>query len=111
MWRRIWHVLATLCQTRLWADRNDAVYQAATTDITSTMTSFWNACIRQLRAIAIREHRKRSSTIHGAMLFARIALLEHKPCGSPGVLEEVPGHPPEPPALPARLRLYQRSCT
>nr|BAP69114.1 RxLR effector candidate protein [Hyaloperonospora arabidopsidis Emoy2] len=30
MWRRIWHILATLCQTRLWADRNDAVCQAAT---------------------------------------------------------------------------------
>ena len=108
MRRRIWHILATLCQNRLSADRNDAVYQAATTDITSTMTSFWIACIRQLKAIAIREHQKMSSAIHGAMLFECIELLEHKPCGSPGVLEEVPGLPP---ALPAWLRLYQRSCT
>nr|BAP69110.1 RxLR effector candidate protein [Hyaloperonospora arabidopsidis Emoy2] len=72
MWRRIWHILAKLCQTRLWEDRNDAVYPAATTDITSTMNIFWTACIRQLRAVAIREHRKMSSAIHYAMLFACI---------------------------------------
>nr|BAP69111.1 RxLR effector candidate protein [Hyaloperonospora arabidopsidis Emoy2] len=72
MWRGIWHILAKLCQTRLWADRNDAVYPTATTDITSTMTSFWTACILQLRAIAIREHRKMLSAIHYAMLYACI---------------------------------------
>ena len=99
MWRGIWHILAKLCQTRLWADRNDAVYPTATTDITSTMTSFWTACILQLRAIAIREHRKMLSAIHYAMLYACIERLEHKSCGSPGVLEEVPGLPPEHPAL------------
>uniref|UniRef100_A0AAV1UP71 Uncharacterized protein n=1 Tax=Peronospora matthiolae TaxID=2874970 RepID=A0AAV1UP71_9STRA len=43
------------------------------------------------------------SAIHGAMLFACIELLEYNPCGSPGILQEAPGLPPEPPALPAWL--------
>ena len=30
MWPRLWHILAKLCQTWLWADWNDAVYPAAT---------------------------------------------------------------------------------
>ena len=57
MWQRIWRILATICQAKLRADRNDAVYQAARKDFTSTVTSFWTTCICQLRASAIREHR------------------------------------------------------
>ena len=111
MWKQIWHILATICQTTLWADRNAAVYQALKKDITSTTTCFWATCIRQLRALATRAHRQVSSTVRGAMLYACIELLEHEPKGSPGLPGPSPDQPPDPPALTSWLRLYQRSCT
>ena len=52
VWKEIWHILATMCQTRIWTDRNAAVFRAEPIDITRGTESFWASCIRQLRAIA-----------------------------------------------------------
>ncbi|KAG3091729.1 hypothetical protein PI124_g10240 [Phytophthora idaei] len=26
-WKRIWHIMASVCQTKLWVDRNEAVFR------------------------------------------------------------------------------------
>ena len=111
VWKRIWHILATMCLTRLWTDRNEAVYSTLVTDIPGTTQSFWTACVCQLRAIATREHRKEASAIMGAVLLSSIELLERAPDGPPGMSRASQSHPSDKPGLAVWLRIYQRSCT
>ena len=110
IWKRIWYILVTICQTKLWTYRNDAVYQAATKDITSTTTNFWDTCTRQVRAIALREHRNVSYAIQGATLYACIELIEYEPRRPPGSTGVSPRQTTDPLALATWLRLFQRSC-
>ena len=56
VWTRIWHLLATLCQTKIWTDRNDVMYMAASIELSGSATCFWSSCLRHLRARAKREH-------------------------------------------------------
>ena len=111
VWKRIWHILATMCLTRLWTDRNEAVYSTLVTDIPGTTQSFWTACVYQLCAIATREHRKEASAIMGAVLLSSIELLERAPDGPPGMSRASQSHPSDKPGLAVWLRIYQRSCT
>lgn len=111
VWKRIWHILATICHTKLWTDRNDAVYNGTVHDLAGTTQSFWTSCVCQLRAIATREHRKEASAMMGAVQFACIELLEYAPEGSPGMSGPSLIQPPDQPGLNAWLRIYQRSCT
>ena len=83
VWKQIWHILATICQTKLWTDRNEAVYRAASVDIRGSTNRYWTTCICHLRAIAKREHRKVATATSGAMLYACIELLEREPTGVP----------------------------
>ena len=96
-------ILATICQTQIWTERNNVVWQEATKDLTRAAKSFWATCIRHLRAIATLEHRKVPLAIQEAMLFAFIGLFGHKPSGPPGIPGAIPGaipgHPPKSPAL------------
>ena len=53
VWKRIRNILATMCQTKLWIDRNEAVYRAASIDICGSTNSYWwpnNCCDREERA-------------------------------------------------------------
>ena len=54
---------------KLRVDRNDAVYQAATIEITSITTTFWTTCISKLRAISTREHSQVSSAMRDAKMY------------------------------------------
>ena len=112
VWKRIWHILATVCQTKLWTDRNEAVYRAATINICGSTQSCWATCICHLRAIAKREHRKVATATQGAMLYACIELLEREPTGVPVFTGPRHGQAPSHlPAITAWLKIYQRSCT
>ena len=104
VWKRIWHILATICQTKLWTDRNEAVYCAASVDIRGS--SYWATCICHLRAIAKREHRKVVTATSGAMLYACIELLEREPTGVPVFTGPSHGQPSDhPPAITAWLKI------
>ena len=111
LWKRIWHILATMCHTKLWTDRKDSVYKAAVLDLAGTTQSFWTSCVCQLRAIATREHQKEACAMMGAVLFACIELLEYGPEGSPGMSGPSPIQRPDQPGLNSWLRIYQRYCT
>ena len=111
VWKRTWHILATMCLTRLWTDRNEAVYSAAVTDLPGTTQSFWTACVCQLRAIATREPRKEASSIMAAVLLASMELLERAPDGPPGMSGASRSHLSDKLGLAVWLRRYQRSCT
>ena len=110
-WQRIWTILTTVCHTRLWTDRNAVVFRGADQYGHNGTEQQWEACIRQLRAVAKREDRAAATAIRGATLNACIELLIRQPRGSP--LFQGIGHdqPPGTPALISWLRTFQRSCT
>ena len=83
VWRQLRHVLATICQTRIWVDMNAAMFKDVTVHITSSISRFWALCLCQLRAIAKRAHRKLATATHDALLYACIELLERDPRGPP----------------------------
>ena len=53
---QICYVFATICQIRIWVDKNAAIYKAVTIHLRSSISSSWASCLCQLRAIAKREH-------------------------------------------------------
>ena len=50
VWKRVRQILATVFHTKLWTDRNDAVYKAAVNDLSGTTQSFWTSSVCQLFA-------------------------------------------------------------
>ena len=55
VWIQIWHVLATICQTRIWVDRNAAVYKGVTFPLSAA------SAVYELRASVISEQPPRES--------------------------------------------------
>ena len=58
VWTRIWHILSSVCITRLWMQRNRVTFQQEDVTIAGSVHEFWESGMRQLRAIAKRERRR-----------------------------------------------------
>ena len=65
--RRIWFILSSACQVHLWTERNAAVFRAELTNPLRSAVTFWDRSMRQLRAIALREHRSAEHAVKGAL--------------------------------------------
>ena len=65
---RIWFILSSAYQVHLWTERNAEVFrEEVTTPLRSALT-FWDCGLRQLRAIALREHRSTEHAVNGVRL-------------------------------------------
>ena len=110
-YKRIWFVLSSLCQIHLWAERNVAVFRGELSNPCVKLSQILGFGLRQVKAIAIREHRSAATAVRGARLHV---------CTDELVLQDPRGHPPyaeishdtlPPPALISWLRAFQTSCT
>ncbi|EEY60956.1 uncharacterized protein PITG_01197 [Phytophthora infestans T30-4] len=108
-WKRIWHILCTICLTSLWTQRNRVVFQQAQVTEDSSATEFWGTAMRQLRALGKRECRQPETQLRGTHLLLCLRVLEQKPREHPRqrVSPEQPLDLQEEPALLTRLRKYQ----
>ncbi|KAF1772445.1 hypothetical protein GQ600_9026 [Phytophthora cactorum] len=75
--------MASVCQTKLWVDRNEAVFRDKKTSLQVCAAQYWVIGTRQLRALAKREHRKADTSIRGATLLACLELFVQDPRGFP----------------------------
>ena len=71
--------MSTMCLTHLWQDRNDAIFRGVLTTTSHSVTRFWETWIRQLLALAKREHRGINTVVQGALLHAGIELFTQAP--------------------------------
>ena len=110
VWKRIWFLMSTMCLTHLWQERNDAVFRGVLTTTSQSVTHFWESGLRQLLALAKREHRGISTVVQGALLHAAIELFTQAPrdigVASSNSHETLPD-----PDLISWLRSFQTSCT
>ena len=109
-WNRIWFLMSSTCLTQLRIERNDAVFKGERTSVPQSISRYWEVGIRQLTALAKREHRGVDTVIQGALLHAGIDLFTIEP----GVFSEtrVESHETLPdPVLLSWLRSFQTSCT
>lgn len=110
-WKRIWHIMSTVCQTTLWTVRNDVVFRDDHASVSASTARFWDTGLRQLRALTKREHRGADTAIRGARLHACLELFAQDPRGFPHHPGTSHDQLPVNPALISWLRNYQRSCT
>nr|BAP68945.1 RxLR effector candidate protein [Hyaloperonospora arabidopsidis Emoy2] len=108
--KRIWFVLSSICQVYLWVERNAAVFRGQISSPGGSASAFWEIGIRQLKAIALREHRLAATALRGARLHACIELLSQDPQGHPTSWDISHDRPPTP-ALVSWLRTFQTSCS
>ena len=73
--RRIWFVLYSICQVHLWVERNAAVFRGKLLYTVGSASAFWESRLRQLKAIALREHRSAVTAVSEMRLLACIELL------------------------------------
>ncbi|EEY70271.1 uncharacterized protein PITG_21926 [Phytophthora infestans T30-4] len=108
-WKRIWHILCTICLTSLWTQRNRVVFQQAQVTEDSSATEFWGTAMRQLRALGKRECRQPETQLRGTHLLLCLRVLEQKPREHPRQRVSPVQLPDsqEEPALLTRLRKYQ----
>jgi hypothetical protein len=110
-WKRMWRILASVCITSLWIQRNRVVFHQEEITADRSAQEFWATGLRQLRALSKRERRSSDRQIQGARLHLCQQELEHAPREqSPQVRS--PEQPPDQhtaPALLSRLRNYQTS--
>ena len=80
-YRRIWFVLCSLCQVHLWVERNGVIFRGKSTSPAQSALAFWRSGLRQLKAIALREHRSAATAVRGARLHACLDILSQVPTG------------------------------
>ena len=110
VWNGIRFLMSSICLTRLWIERNDAVFKGERTSVPQSISRYWEVGIRQLTALAKREHRGVDTVIQGALLHAGLDLFTIEP----RVLLEttVESHETLPdPVLLSWLRSFQTFCT
>jgi hypothetical protein len=110
-WTRMWRILASVCITSLWIQRNRVVFHQEEMTADRSVQEFWATRLRQLRALSKRERRSSDRQIQGARLHLCQQELERTPREqSPQVRspEQPPDHD-KAPALLSRLRTYQTS--
>ena len=109
-YRRIWFVLCSLCQVYLWVERNAVIFEGKTTSPAHSALAFWRSGLRQLKAIAMREHRSAATAVRRARLHACLDILSQVPTGRQASLtfshDELTV-----PALVYWFRTFQTSCT
>ena len=69
-YRRIWFVLCSLCQVHLWVERKAVIFRGKTTSPAHSALAFWRSGLRQLKAIAMQEHRSAATAVRGAWTFS-----------------------------------------
>ena len=113
VWNRSWFLMSSICLTHLWIERTDVVFffiQGERTSVPQIISLDWEVGIRQLTALAKREHRGVDTVVQGALLHAGLGLFTIEP----RVLLEttVESHEtlPDPIRL-SWLRRFQTSCT
>ncbi|KAE8965141.1 hypothetical protein PR001_g28821, partial [Phytophthora rubi] len=65
IWKRIWHILCSVCITTLWIQRNRVVFNQEEVTEESSVQEFWTTGMRQLTALAKRERRNPDTVIQG----------------------------------------------
>ena len=113
LWVRIWRILSSVCNTRIWIQRNRVTFHHETVTLDGSVNEFWASGMRQLRAVAKREYRMTDTQIRGARLLLCQQLLARQP-GEPSPMVTIPtqsSDSQEEPALLTRLRIYQTSCS
>ena len=66
VWRRIWFLMSSICITHLWSERNDAVFRGVQSTTAQSVVRFWTTGVRQLTALAMREHRGAATVLQVA---------------------------------------------
>lgn len=108
-WTRVCFLLSSMCLTHLWTERNDAVFRGLHTTSSQSVHRFWSGGIRQLTALALREHRSAATFIQGAQLHACIEILLLEPKRS-AVVDTVSHVTTPEPVLISWLQSFQSSC-
>jgi hypothetical protein len=111
VWTRMWRILASVCITTLWIQRNRVVFHQEEITAEASAQEFWATGTSQLRALSKRERRTQDKQIQGARLYLCQQEMEQRPREhSPQVMSVV--QPPDhdtAPALLTRLRTNQTS--
>jgi hypothetical protein len=112
-WKRIWRILASVCLTSLWIQRNRVVFQHDEVTKESSAEESWATAIRQLHALAKRERSKPDKQEQGIRLLLSLRVLEdrsreHPPSGTSPVQSPDQSKAP---ALLTRLRQFQTSSS
>ena len=68
-----------MCLEHLWSERNAAVVRGALTSPSAIVKSYRERGIRQVRAIAMREHRAAAIEVRGARLYTCLEVLVKEP--------------------------------
>lgn len=109
-WKRIWFLMCTICLTHLWNERNEAVFRREQSTVTTSVARFWSQGIRQLTALAKRDHRGTDTVVQGAILHACLDLFTLEPRDLP-VAPEISHDTSPSPVLLFWLQSFQTSCT
>ena len=109
-YRRIWFVLCSLCQVHLWVERNGVIFRGKSTSPAQSALAFWRSGLRQLKAIALREHRSAATAVRGARLHACLDILSQVPTGRQAS-QTISHDELTDPALVSWFRIFQTSCT
>jgi len=110
-WRRIWHIMSSVCVTSLWIQRNRVIFQHETITIEQSREEFWGTGSRQVQALAKRERRRPDTLLQGTWLLLCCEAFDEQP-REKSTRKTGPVQPPsskESPALLTRLRQYQAS--
>jgi len=110
-WKRLWHVLSSVCITTLWIQRNRVMSQHEEITLAQSVQEFWTTGLRQFQALGKRERRHPETLLQGTWLLLCCAELE-KPPREQTQHQTRPVQPPhsqELPELLTRLRQFQAS--
>ena len=110
VWQRIWFLMSSICLSHLWKERNDAVFRGVQTTVAHSVARFWAHGVRQLTALAKRDHRCPDTAVQGAIMHACLDLFTLEPRDFP-VASEVCHDSSPTPVLLSWLRSFQTSCT
>ena len=107
---KIWILMCTICLTHIWSERKDAVCTGEQTSVCHSVARFWTDVVRQLTALAKKDHRDPDTVVQRAVLHTCLDLFTLEPRNLLVPLEISHGSSPSP-VLLSWLRSFQTSST
>jgi hypothetical protein len=78
-WKRIWHIMRSVCVTVLWMQRNRVIFQHEDITLEQSIQEYWATGIRQVHALGKRNADTRKKSNNGPGFYYAVQDLKNHP--------------------------------